>query len=127
MHARRQAGNHVRSLERLGRVAPQDRACESSPHTAQASHRGGSGAEPWHGATGPPPLGLLSSAAVGVYEVCPGIVPGGWLAVDGQVVRRYRRLDDLQEPAFPAFRGLGWLIGCEQVFPAPAAPAVLPG
>ena len=94
----------TRSISASWRTPPQDRACGSSPHTAQASHKGSSGAKLQHGATGPPPRGLLPPAAGGVYEVCPGIVPGGWLAVGGQAVRRDRHLDDLQEPAFPALR-----------------------
>jgi hypothetical protein len=65
--------------------------------------------------------------AGGVYEVCSLAACGpGRVAVD-QVIRRDRPPDDLQEPAFPALGGLGWLVWGQQVFPAEAAPAVLPG
>jgi hypothetical protein len=57
----------------------------------------------------------------------PGIVPGGSLAVEHQVVRRDRLAGDLQKPAFPAVRRLGRLVWDEQVFPAQGAPSVLPG
>jgi hypothetical protein len=84
------------------------------------------GAELHYGATCPP-RELSSPLAGGVYEVCPGIVPGGWLAMEYQVVRRDRLPGDLQEPVFPALGGLGRLVRGEQVFPAQAAPPVLPG
>jgi hypothetical protein len=70
---------------------------------------------------------MFAPVASGVHEVCPLAACGaGRVAVD-QVARRDRLPGDPQEPAFPALRGLGRLAGGQQVFPAQAAPAVLPG
>src|SRR5262249_12192336 len=44
-----------------------------------------------------------------------------------EVAGGYRLAGDLQPPPFPLLGGLGWLIRCEQVFPAERAPCVLPG
>src|SRR5207247_2436799 len=105
---------------------PQDRACTCPAHAAQASRWGGSGLLLHHGVSGRP--GRMSApVAGGVYEVCSLAACGPGRVVVDQVIRRDRPLDDLQEPAFPALGGLGWLVWGQQVLPAEAAPAVLPG
>ena len=95
-------------------------------HAAQANRWGGSGGELQHGATGLSSRGVCPVAG-GVYEVCPVAACGAGRVVMDQVVRLDRLLRDPQEPAFPALGGLGWLVGGQQVFPAQAAPPVLPG
>ena len=61
---------------------------------------------------------MARPAAGRVYEVCSFVACGTGLAVVDKVVRLDRLLGDPQEPVFPALGGLGWLVGCQQVFPA---------
>src|SRR6266545_2731437 len=44
-----------------------------------------------------------------------------------EVVGGYRPPGDLEPPSLPLLRGLGWLFGGEQVFPAQWTAPVLPG
>jgi len=95
-------------------------------HTAQASRLGGSGRLLHHGAPCEPGR-MFRPVAGGVHEVRSFGSRGGGRVVVDQVVRRDRLLGDPQEPVFPALGGLGGLVGGQQVFPAQAAPPVLPG
>src|ERR1017187_3835850 len=70
---------------------------------------------------------MLAPAAGGVHEVCSLVSCGAGRVVVDQVVRLDRLLGNPTEPAFPALRGLGWLVWGYQVLPAQAAPPVLPG
>ena len=95
-------------------------------HAAQASRWGGSGVLLHHGVSRRPGR-MFAPVTGGVYEVCSLVARGAGRMVADQVVRRDRLPSDLQEPVFPALGGLGWLVGGQQVFPAEAAPPVLPG
>jgi hypothetical protein len=75
-----------------------------------------------------PPAGpVLHPVAGGVHEVRPAPSRGGGRGVVDQVVRLDRFPGDPQEPTLPALRGLGRLVGGQQVLPAQTAAAVLPG
>jgi transposase len=96
-----------------------------APRPRQAA-KGGSGCLLQHGVSRRPGL-VFAPVAGGVYEVCPVAACGAGRVVVDQVVRLDRLPGDLKEPAFPALGGLRRLVAGQQVLPAKAAPAVLPG
>jgi hypothetical protein len=71
--------------------------------------------------------GLEPAVAAGVYQACSVAVRRGGLPVVGEIVGGYRPAGDGQPPPFPGQRGLGWLVGDEEVVTAKRTAAVLLG
>jgi hypothetical protein len=62
-----------------------------------------------------------------MHKACSVPVRRAVSSVMGEIVGGYRPADGSQPPAFPIARGLRWLVGSKQVFPAERTSTVLPG
>lgn len=71
--------------------------------------------------------GLEPAVAGGVYQACSVAVRRAGLPVVGEIVGGYRPAGNGQPPPFPGQRGLGWLVGDEEVVTAERTVAILLG
>ena len=75
----------------------------------------------------PDHVGEVRPVAGDVHEAVVDIAGWAGYPVVGEIVGDYRLAGDIAPPPFPVVRGLGWLVGGEQVVAAEWTAPGLPG